>query len=85
MFIKDRDYLKGVLHNIQRKHCSYDGASIGIGGDPPPYCDCKYGYDLVPFGEKTGCPELRCIVELLALMTDKEYIKIMRRGKNIVD
>lgn len=86
MFVKDRESVKNVLHIIQRQHCSYDMMSVGaISAEPPSMCDCKYGYvaERKGRGEKTGCPELRCVVELLSLMTDDEYNTIIARHHHI--
>ena len=86
MFVKDRESLINVLHIIQRQHCSYDMMSIGVADAPEPsMCDCKYGYvaEQKGRGEKTGCPELRCAVELLTLMTDDEYDTILSRTHHI--
>ena len=80
MFIKGRGEIREVIHLLQRTHCCYD---MTVAGTPPPICDCKYGYSgKGGYGEDTGCPELRCVVELLSLMTDDEYEKIMARGNN---
>jgi len=83
MFALDRESIKKALHIMQRQHCSYDMMSVRADtrDAPPPMCDCKYGYgvDVERFGEKTGCPELRCAVELLSLMTDDEYNSIIKR------
>ena len=86
MFVGDRESVKKVLHIIQRHHCSYDMMSVGFTNvEPPSMCDCKYGYvaEREGSGEKTGCPELRCVVELLTLMTDDEYNNILSRGHHI--
>jgi len=87
MFIKDKNHLKGFLHRTQRSFCGYDPYGIVVQGTitpPPSFCDCKYGATLPNLGptEKNGCPELRCMVELLSLMTEEEYATIMERGNH---
>lgn len=86
MFIKERVDILEVLKKVQRKHCCYDlFGYMTEPTEPPPVCDCKYGYTgKHERGEATGCPELRCVVEILTLMTDDEYSKIMAKGKHIL-
>jgi len=78
MFIRGRKYLLQVITRMQRQRCVYDMMLLA---EPPKFCDCKYGYD--ESGEQTGCPELRCVSELLKLITDEEYTKIMARRLHI--
>lgn len=83
MFITDRESVKEVIRILQRKHCVYDGYGFTNGdSNPPPFCDCKFGMtkNSHSHGEKNGCPELRCVVELLEAMTDEEFTKILKRG-----
>ena len=89
MFITEKYRLKSFLHHTQRNFCGYDPYGIveeGTITPPPSFCDCKYGATIPNLGptEKTGCPELRCVTELLNLMTEEEYITIMERGGNII-
>lgn len=85
MFIKDRLDILKAIELLQRKQCCYD--SFGVvkePSEPPPMCDCKYGYSGEEnYGEDTGCPELRCAAEILKLMSDIEYREIMKRGRHI--
>jgi len=87
VFITSREKARDVLHTIQREHCAYDTMSMGIKpAKAPAFCDCKYGYEgkasKPGYSEQTGCPELRCAVDLFTLMTDDEYAAIMARGHN---
>jgi len=84
MFVLKKDQLLESITRFQRSVCCY-GWFIEDETAPPPMCDCKYGaMRLSPAsGEKTGCPELRCIVELLSGLTDKQYSEIMiKKRKN---
>ena len=82
MFAINKDELIHSLLKMQRKACSYD---MNINLNPPPFCDCKYGYDGRQHGERTGCPELRLVVKILANMTDYEYSSLLnRKFKDIV-
>ena len=78
MFYHSKNETRNVLHLLQRKACGYDGL---FRENPPPFCDCKYGWDnnSNAYSEQTGCPELRTVVELLDKMTEKEYNKILKR------
>ena len=79
VFGAEREELIETLTALQRASCDYDSKQ----DDPPGICDCKYGYELKPYGsyhgEKNGCPELRSVVALLNVMTDKEYEKLGKR------
>ena len=79
MFYGKRIQVRNALHLLQRKVCGYDGL---FRENPPPFCDCKYGWDNTqkPYSETTCCPELRTVVELLDKMTEKEYNKILSRN-----
>lgn len=79
MFYGDKQLVRNSLHLIQREVCCYDG---NFSENPPATCDCKYGYSLDLLksdSEKTGCPELRTVVELLDRMTEEEYNTILSR------
>jgi hypothetical protein len=87
MFIKDRQYIRDFIHDIQRRLCCYDMYPIRKEEKSiPDFCDCKYGSKdiLHTHGEQTGCPEMRCLVELLSTMTDDEYNAIMKRAGAIL-
>jgi len=43
------------LERIRRSLCSYPGDA----------CDCKFGANMLPNSEQTGCPELRIAIESL--------------------
>jgi len=78
MFIDSRKNLRTNAEMIQRRLCSYDGFSgHDLTAKKPSICDCKYGAN--GHGEKTGCPELRCILILLENMTDEEFNDIVNR------
>ena len=69
MFGISRNKLIENLHKMQRHACCYD---MGHPFNPPPTCDCKYGYDPKD-SEQTGCPELRTVVALLSAMDDEQF------------
>jgi hypothetical protein len=79
MFVKGKKELLETMVLLQRNHCSYDFYRIDHESKPPIMCDCKYGFVGKTNGEQTGCPELRCVVELLKAMTDEEYGNILSR------
>ena len=86
MFFTEREKVRKVAEILQRQSCAYDMAFFQ-GGDckhkPPQICDCKYGYaGGKTMGEQTGCPELRCVVHLLSVITDEEYDSFMSRKGN---
>ena len=84
MFIISKDSLLEVIHKMQRKSCGYDMYSCNKDSKQPSFCDCKFGFDDKQYGEQTGCPELRCVLELLTLITYKEYEEIMSREHHIM-
>jgi hypothetical protein len=73
MFYPPRQQLLKTLKEMQRKQCCYIGHP----------CDCKYGAtDMLEGhwgGEQTGCPELSCCIQILTLLTDKQYEKLMKK------
>lgn len=77
MFVLERKKLLSQIIKMQRSACSYDNM---LRDEPAPVCDCKYGIDNAPSGERNGCPELRNVTRLLEAMTDKEYEKFMKKG-----
>lgn len=84
-FYHDRKEIFNAIYIMRREKCCYDSsfALNGIDGIEPSTCDCKYGYPgqkINGIGEQTGCPELRCVEDLLKNITDKEYEKIMYRS-----
>lgn len=86
MFITTKEKLQEFVYRTQRNFCQYDSFSHGVkDSKPPSFCDCKYGAELPNDGpsEQTGCPELRCVSEILKHMTYEEYTMIMRRGGHI--
>ncbi len=83
MVYNNKDEIYRVIHRLRRERCAYDP----YGFSPlyneykePIICDCKYGYHNDISSEQTGCPELRCIEQLLKNITDKEYSDIMGRS-----
>ena len=79
-FVEGRLDVLPAITKIRREHCLYDNF---LDSKEPSFCDCKYGYGKEAYGEKTGCPELRCIELLLINMTDKEYLRIINRKKRL--
>jgi hypothetical protein len=78
---------KELINNLEiiRKHlCSY---STNI-------CDCKYGPNLKPKAdlilssfentESTGCPEIRQVISILSVLTDREFNKLVRKAKILI-
>jgi 23S rRNA A2030 N6-methylase RlmJ len=59
------------ISDLQRSICAY--------GSHATVCDCKYGFSKKDVGnlasEKTCCPELRSVVEMLQRMNNEEYMK----------
>jgi hypothetical protein len=55
---------------------------------PTHRCDCKYSYVGESQGlkgglsESTGCPELRSVYKVLAVMEDEEWDSLVRRTKD---
>ena len=79
MFGIGKRRLLKTIHIMQRSFCCYD---MMRDGDPPSFCDCKYGYDGRGYqGEQTGCPELRLLHELLSVMSEDEYKELVSRAK----
>jgi len=79
MFYGEKEQVENSLRLLQRKVCCYDGLLFPT---PPPFCDCKYGYDpkaKLGLSEQTCCPELRTVIELLDKMTEQEYNDILSR------
>ncbi len=59
----DPQVLARALEGVRRRVCAY-------GSQGTQTCDCKYGMtaDDERFGsERTGCPELRCVIEGLLM------------------
>jgi hypothetical protein len=78
MFYGDKKLVTKSLHLMQRNVCCYDMGHMS--DDQATFCDCKYGYNpKEKWGEQTGCPELRTVVELLNKMTEEEYTEILNR------
>ena len=71
MFVSSRTPVYEALQKLLKNICSYGGGKV---------CDCKYGFSSK--GEQTGCPELRCALEVLRLITDEEYENIITRSPN---
>lgn len=87
MFHTSREELIKSMTILQRSVCCYDTYVFRPDAPPPEFCDCKYGAtnfkaDRAFGGEQTFCPELRCVVQLLENINNKEYHYIMGR-KNI--
>lgn len=64
-----------ALDKIQKAHCGYGGGR----------CDCKYGTGEMPshfvvHGEHNGCPELRAIARIVAVMTEDEWADLKARA-----
>jgi len=71
MNIADKKEVLEGIKTLQKKVCAYRSETR---------CDCKYGIDkdkeLSTGREKSGCPELRVVMILLANMTDEEYKRL---------
>ena len=65
-----------ALTEIRRHLCCY------CGGDN--FCDCKYLMgtvsDFIGRGEKTGCCEIRLVIQLLSKMKASEFNNLMKRS-----
>ena len=68
-----REEMIETLTKIAASHCGYS-----IHGKLARVCDCKYGFDPTR-SERSGCPELRAMMELLDKMGDLEYFEIFQR------
>jgi len=73
MFTIEKKELIENLEKTRMRLCCYMSKN---------FCDCKYGAS--GNGESTGCPELRSVISLLRIMTEKEYDKIRHKAKMIV-
>lgn len=80
MFFQSRKETLKVIADLQLMACAYR-----IIADPkdkrPTRCDCKYGGTNLMKGTETGngCPELRSVVELLSVMTEREWKMLVKR------
>lgn len=57
------------LERLRRQVCQYAGDR----------CDCKFGGPLS--GERTGCPELATVSDLVRNLSAKEFSDILKRKK----
>lgn len=85
MFARDRTEMLEVLGRMGAAVCPYSLG--GADGWLDTRCDCKYGGEAfgyqprgtfggrpLPYcGEQTGCPELRLLYAVVAVMTDDEW------------
>jgi hypothetical protein len=67
-----RKKLINNIENIRKRLCCYMG----------PRCDCKYGG--TGQGESTGCPELYMVLNLLTVMTEKQFKDLCNKAKIIM-
>ncbi len=80
MFFQSRTETLKVIADLQNMACAYK-----IIANPkdktPTKCDCKYGGQNLMKGTETGngCPELRSIVEVLSVMTNFEWQRLVKR------
>ncbi len=80
MFFQNREQTREVIADLQNMACAYR-----VIADPkdktPTQCDCKYGGTNLMKGTETGngCPELRSVVEILSVMTDREWSMLVKR------
>lgn len=73
MLIENKEIYISTLKKIREKICGYVGTT----------CDCKFGFaSKGTDSEKTGCPEIRCLIHLLEVMTEKEFQTILKRAAN---
>lgn len=64
-----KDELIQRMERIRKRICCYTGQP----------CDCKFGAKM-DSGEQGGCPEIMYVMELLQLMTDREYAMLLKRS-----
>lgn len=81
MFADKKSNLLKRIVAMQRNSCDYDMFRINNEANPPQFCDCKYGENDKFKGEKNGCPELRLVAHLLAVMTEEEYKSLLSRSE----
>jgi hypothetical protein len=78
MHFKDKQELYQFLANLQGAICVYHRE-----GQPGPsgFCDCKYGANNLAKGTESGngCPEMRNVLALINIMTDKEFERLCKR------
>lgn len=67
-----------ALRKVQRNACAYDMGTIEA-----TCCDCKYGAQNIGTGREAGngCPEMREVAQLLAVMTSVEFTRIQKRSQ----
>lgn len=78
MFFAKRADVAAVLAKIVGHACAYTFDP----SKPAKFCDCKYGGTNVMAKSETGsgCPELRCAIEVLNAMKDWEYARMVKRA-----
>lgn len=76
VFTKRQDMLE-VIQRIGQKTCGYYDPTKSW---PANTCDCKYGANGGPTGEKTGCPELRIIYAILKALSDEEWVELVHKA-----
>lgn len=61
------DRVMEVLHKIHKHLCCYTDIKNNAAGKAPDFCDCKFGGQGIgsPFGEYTGCPEMREVIHIM--------------------
>lgn len=71
--------LSAVVEEVRARFCcAYCDPSTGRGGD---FCDCKYGADKLGQHHEAGngCPELREVVGILSMLTNKEIKALAKK------
>ncbi len=81
MFFTSREETRKVIEALQGMACAYSIVGPAKGVKPVSSCDCKYGGTNLMKGTETGngCPELRSVVEILDVMTEREWEMLIKR------
>lgn len=80
MFFQSREDTRAVIGKLQVMACAYS-IIVPPGLKQARTCDCKYGGTNLMKGTEAGngCPELRSVDEILAVMTDREWNMLTKR------
>lgn len=75
MFGITQKHLLKNLEKLRKQRCAYFGKR----------CDCKYlkdeeDADFNYTGEYNGCPELRMVIEMLAVLSEEEFNKLATKA-----
>lgn len=80
MFFTSKEATAKVIADLQVMACAYR-VITDTKDKRPTRCDCKYGGTNLMKGTETGngCPELRSVVEVLNVMTEREWKMLLKR------